>query len=188
VADYRTAFVKPYLFSSLPAGTNLNPLTSSQANASPTPLIQIVSSLSLSAVQTIAYPFSSTAVSAKPSESSSRSLRVLTSAPGFKSPLYVVATPTDRGALAVEGSSIWRFSMQPWGKQVDELVSIGLYADALTLLGSLDAGSLDDTVSVQPCISLTPDADILYARNAEWLTSAASMPYPYSKMKNMTMR
>ena len=78
-----------------------------------------------------------------PGPLSPHTLRLLTTTPGTgpSAPTFVLSTPTDRAALASEGSTLWALVLRPWGAQVDELVHAGKYADALALLG---------VVSVQP--------------------------------------
>jgi hypothetical protein len=61
--------------------------------------------------------------------------------------LFVVSTPTDRAALASEGSTIWMFRMRPWGEQVDELVAAGEYDSALALLETVEQVALADKVT-----------------------------------------
>lgn len=123
----------------------------------PNSALQIRSSLSLQPVQTLRFPF----VEEPPSVSSPplttakggatkapgppppHTLRLLTTTPGTgpSAPAFVLSTPTDRAALASEGSTLWALVLRPWSAQVDELVHAGKYADALALLG---------VVSVQP--------------------------------------
>ncbi|VDB94289.1 unnamed protein product [Peniophora sp. CBMAI 1063] len=132
------SFVKPYIFSLLPAGTVPAPsATDTAPTFIPSPVLQIYSSLSLSPCQTLPFPFD-----AEPS--ASHTLRLLTSSPGAKSPLYVIRTPTDRAQATNEGSTIWRFKMKSWVAQLDELVEEERYAEALSLLETLDQAVLPD--------------------------------------------
>lgn len=129
------------------------------------PTIQIMSSLSLSTVQTLPYPFGSlpppppqsgtspprggaAAVNAAPA------VRLLATGPNYKSPFFVLSTPADRTAAATEGSTVWALSMQSWGAQIDELVDVGSYAEALTLLDTLDTTALPDKVSRRITLAL----------------------------------
>ncbi|KAG8924938.1 Vacuolar morphogenesis protein 6 [Tulasnella sp. 418] len=110
------------------------------------PVLQIVSSLSLNTVQLLPFPFPLNISHAEPTlpPTSMATLRLLSPSMFSKSPLFVISTPTDRATATAEGSTIWSFTMQSWGKQIDELVERGEYADALTLLDTLDASLLKD--------------------------------------------
>ncbi|KAF8150879.1 hypothetical protein B0H34DRAFT_155040 [Crassisporium funariophilum] len=142
------AFVKPYIFSVLPAGTvstqpvENSPTTVAQAQSSfnSTAVVQIRSSLSLQTSQTIPFPFNAS----EPTVLQNATIRLLTSSASAKSPLYLLTTPTDKAAALSEGSSIWSFSMRPWSEQLDELVLAGQYSDALDLLETIDEGLLSD--------------------------------------------
>ena len=117
---------------------------SSSASAStfvPTPVIEIRSSISLHPVQTIPFPPTDTLPAA-----ATHTARLLSPSPASKSPLFVVTTPVDRTAATTVGSTIWCFRMKPWIQQIDELVDAGSYADALSLLESLDAALIADKV------------------------------------------
>jgi ABC-type uncharacterized transport system auxiliary subunit len=61
-------------------------------------------------------------------------IRLLTSSPAAKAPIFLVATPSDRTVAIPEGGSIWHIRMRSWGDQIDELVQRCLYSDALSLL------------------------------------------------------
>ena len=144
------AFVKPYIFGILPAGTvpidfaNISPSThSSQASFHPSPVLQIRSSLSLLPSQTLPFPFRSTTTSAPAPQ---YTLRLLVASPAEKTPLFLVSTPADRATANLKGSSIWQFQMKSWGEQVDELVGAELYLDALALLETIDPTILPDKV------------------------------------------
>lgn len=170
------AFVNPYIFSILPAGTV--PVTadlfSSLSNASlPTsssslpqatvqsqtqpsfiqaPVIQIISSINMLPVQTIAFPFPQASTfpnsaNASVANVANSSLRLLTTnvtsthsrttlATALKIPshLFLISTPLDRTLATTEGTSIWKFSMRDWDAQIEELVSRASYTEALTLL------------------------------------------------------
>ncbi|KAF8969138.1 vacuolar sorting protein 39 domain 1-domain-containing protein [Flammula alnicola] len=135
------AFVKPYIFSLLPAGTvpiqthqvDTSPTATGQVQPSfnPTAVIQIRSSLSLQISQTLPFPFNASEATA----TQNALVRLMTPSSSAKSPLYVITTP---------GSSMWRFTMTPWSEQIDELVLAGQYSDALALLDTLDEASLPD--------------------------------------------
>ncbi|KAJ6577458.1 hypothetical protein B0H19DRAFT_1120042 [Mycena capillaripes] len=144
------AFVKPYIFSVLPPGsippqspkpgTELSP-------AVPTTVIQIRSSISLLPTQTLPFPFthpSSSSPTLSQSPMMNATVRLMTPSASGKSPLFFVTTPTDRAAAAAEGSTIWQFKMKSWDAQIDELVVAGQYADALTLLDTIDTIALPD--------------------------------------------
>jgi Vam6/Vps39-like protein vacuolar protein sorting-associated protein 39 len=142
VADYPQGFVRPYIFSALPPGSTV---TSSTASSTSPASIHIRSSISSSDTQSqlIQFPFAPSHVRAAPEQ---YIIRVLASAQQAKSPLLLVTTPTDRTAATTEGSSIWRFDMKPWGEQIDELVAVRAYSDALALVNSLDEAMLPDKV------------------------------------------
>ncbi|ESK95857.1 rab guanyl-nucleotide exchange factor [Moniliophthora roreri MCA 2997] len=130
----RLAFLKPYLFSILPAGT-----------FSPTTTIQIRSSISLLPIQTFSYPFDQNEGSATPAvPQSNATIRLLTASQASKSLLYFTTTPLDRTAAANEGSKIWQLWMKPWSEQISELVQSGQYADALKFLDTVDQAVLPD--------------------------------------------
>jgi Vam6/Vps39-like protein vacuolar protein sorting-associated protein 39 len=150
-----SGFVKPYIFSILPAGSV--PLAAGgdtgSAPAQPTfysgPVLQIHSSISLQVSQSLPFPFN-IPNSPQPTLPTplpvNHTLRLLTPSPSAKSPLFLVSTPTDRATAAAEGSSIWCFRVKPWGEQVNELVKAGTYAEALALVNSIDAAVLPDKV------------------------------------------
>ena len=77
---------------------------------------------------------------------SNYSIRLLTSSPSSKSPLYMIRTPIDRSTAAAQGSAVWRVYMKSWGDQIDELVVAGSYLDALSLLDTLDVAVFPDKV------------------------------------------
>ncbi|PCH42287.1 rab guanyl-nucleotide exchange factor [Wolfiporia cocos MD-104 SS10] len=142
------AFVKPYIFSVLPAGSV--PMShievssgtpSSQTPFVPSPVLEIRSSLSLAPVQTLPFP---PAAADAAGAGSQHSVRLLTNSSSVKTPLFLVTTPTDRTAAAASGSSIWCFRMKSWSEQVDELVEGGMYADALALLDTIEEAVLPD--------------------------------------------
>ncbi|EAU85277.2 rab guanyl-nucleotide exchange factor [Coprinopsis cinerea okayama7 len=147
------AAVKPYIVSVLPAGTvpvvqsdTASTSTTSQSSVYPTSVIQVYSSLSLHAAQTLPFPFNSpsgsqTSITTPPANAT---LRLLTPTSSIKSPLFLISTPTDKTAATNEGSSVWQFTMKPWPEQLDELVLAGHYSDALSLLDTLDEASLPD--------------------------------------------
>ena len=118
------AFVKPYIFSVLPAGTVPTPSTvtdspsSNSGQAQPlfntTAVVQIRSSLSLQVAQTLPFPFDPSEVNA----TQNALVRLMTLSPSAKAPLFVMTTPMDKVASANEGSSIWQFTIRPWLKQI----------------------------------------------------------------------
>ncbi|KAG8213472.1 hypothetical protein J3R82DRAFT_12007 [Butyriboletus roseoflavus] len=163
------AFVNPYIFSILPAGTvpltaepsnglgNATLPTSSsslpqatlQSQTQPSfvhaPVIQIISSISMLPVQTIAFPFLQATTSI--ANVANSSLRLLTTnvtsthlpttlatASKIPSRLFLISTPLDRTLATSEGTSIWRFTMRDWDAQIEELVSRASYTEALALL------------------------------------------------------
>jgi len=159
------AFLKPYVFSVLPAGTvPVHPVDTSSSTSTqqtqaqsqsqpypsfiPTTVVQIHSSLSLLPNQTIPFPFSSPSGSDRtlPAPSGNATIRLMTSSPSAKSPLFLVTTPTDKASATAEGSTIWQFDMKPWAEQIDELVQVGQYADALVLLDTIEEAVLPDKV------------------------------------------
>ncbi|TFK87975.1 hypothetical protein K466DRAFT_662647 [Polyporus arcularius HHB13444] len=140
------ALVKPYVFAILPPGSVPTSHVEGVPGASAStfvqsPVIEIRSSISLSTVQTI--PFPPSAPTSLPS-AATHAVRLLTPSPSAKSPLFVISTPTDRTAATHAGSAIWCFRMKAWNQQIDELVETGSYADALSLLESLDAALVAD--------------------------------------------
>ncbi|PFH51068.1 hypothetical protein AMATHDRAFT_143451 [Amanita thiersii Skay4041] len=151
-----TVFIKPYLFSVLPAGTvassaleGSSPSVNTAQSYIPTTVLQIRSSFTLQPVQTTSYPFSDTNGShaLSPIQTNSNqnaTIRLLTPSYHIKPHLFIVTTPMDRNAAAAEGSTIWQMSMKSWTEQLDELVMAGQYADALTLLDVIDDVSLPD--------------------------------------------
>lgn len=120
-----------------------------QLSLIPSPVVQIISSLTMQPVQTLSFP-PTTSVSPL----ATCTIRLLTSSPAAKAPLFLVVTPNDRTTAAAEGSSIWQFRMKSWGDQIDELVQRGLYSDALSLLGTLDTVLLPDKVRFHLYIQL----------------------------------
>ncbi|KAF8183420.1 hypothetical protein BJ912DRAFT_906001 [Pholiota molesta] len=140
------AFVNPYIFSVLPAGTvpqaepSLAASNTTQPSFIPTSVIQIQSSLSLQIIQRLPFPFNATEATAI----QNALIRLMSPSNTNKSPLYVVTTPVDKTTAASEGSSIWRFTMKPWSDQLDELVLAGQYSDALALLDTLDEAAIPD--------------------------------------------
>ena len=148
---FSLGFVKPYIFTILPAGT-VPKLLGDDAGSAPgqqsffsSPVLQIHSSISLQLSQSLPLPFNS------PQSTSSLAptnytLRLLTPSPSAKSPLFLVSTPTDRATAALEGSTIWCIRMKPWGEQSDELIDAGKYAEALALLDVIDVALLPDKV------------------------------------------
>lgn len=146
-----SAYIKPYIFSVLPPGS-LHPTDTDPAHKSNlTSIVQIRSSITLLATQTYHYPFKESSSPAVPSPSSppvNATIRLMTPSPTTNSSLFLVSTPTDRTAATAEGSSIWHFEMKPWPEQIDELVLVGQYSDALKLLETIDIRSLPDKVSV----------------------------------------
>ncbi|KAG1770992.1 vacuolar sorting protein 39 domain 1-domain-containing protein [Suillus occidentalis] len=145
------AFVNPYIFSILPPGTVPVPenggtslpsgsaLAAPQSSLIPSPVVQVISSLTTQSVQTLPFPPTSSVSSA-----AMCTIRLLTSSPAAKAPIFLVATPSDRTVATSEGSSIWQIRMRSWGDQIDELVQRCLYSDALSLLDTLDKALLPD--------------------------------------------
>lgn len=143
-----SGFVKPYLFTILPAGS-VPKASGDDAPGQPTfyssPVLQIHSSISLQISQSLPFPFNFPQPTSPPPPTN-YTLRLLTPSPSAKSPLFLLSTPTDRATAASEGSSIWCFRMKSWGEQVDELIGAGKYAEALALLYTIDAALLPDKV------------------------------------------
>ena len=148
----KPAFVKPYIFSTFPAGTvptqalETSPTTSAQVQPSfnSTTVVQVQSSLSLQISQIMPFPFNLPEANA----TQNANVRLLTSSSSAKCPMYMMSTPIDKTAASIEGSSIWCFSMRPWSEQIDELVMTGQYSDALALLDTVDSALLPDKVGV----------------------------------------
>ncbi|UZJ55892.1 hypothetical protein CBS101457_005212 [Exobasidium rhododendri] len=144
------SFIKPYVFSILPAAAS----TSKQAPLFP--LLQVRSASTLVAVQTLPFPpliDVQTASKGAPMPPTTRlsqmagqapTVRLLTPSTGGKPPLFVVVTPTERGAMERDGCSIWCLEMKSWGKQIDELVEKEEFQEALALLNSIDDVLLED--------------------------------------------
>lgn len=156
------AFLKPYVFSVLPAGTVLvqpvdaGPTQQSQSQSQPQPpssfiptsVVQVHSSLSLLTTQTIPFPFSSSSSGSNlslPTPANNVTVRLMTPSPSGKS-LFLVTTPTDKAAATIDGRTIWQFDMKPWAEQIDELVLAGRYAGALALLDTIEEAVLPDKV------------------------------------------
>lgn len=150
-----TAYTKPYIISSfppnslpVPSDTDTSATALTQAPTTiPNSALQIRSSLSLQPVQTLKYPFiedpqapppapTKPGAGAKPPVIHPHTLRLLTTSPGTgpTASSYIISTPTDRAALASEGSTLWALVLTPWQNQISELVSAQKYADALALL------------------------------------------------------
>lgn len=113
------------------------------SSATPTPTIQIRSAHTLHLLQTFALPSSvlpHTIHHLIPSSSSTSSQSTL------RPPLYFVSTPTERAALASEGSKIWCLSAQSLGETLDELVKRGEYEEGLAFMESVDERTLPDKV------------------------------------------
>ncbi|KAI0714450.1 hypothetical protein C8T65DRAFT_644360 [Cerioporus squamosus] len=162
------ALVKPYVFAILPPGSVPTTHVEGIPNASastfvPSPVVEIRSSISLSTVQTIPFPPSPS--TSLPS-TTTHAIRLLTPSPSARSPLFVVSTPTDRTAATNAGSAIWCFRMKPWNQQIDELVETGSYADALSLLESLDAALVADKERKQKQVRALQAVD--HFRNAKY--------------------
>ncbi|EIW83909.1 rab guanyl-nucleotide exchange factor [Coniophora puteana RWD-64-598 SS2] len=145
------AYVKPYILSALAPGTVPAPsdekntaATGTQNTMIQSPVVQISSYLTASNVQTLPFPPQLTPAPTGPA-SATYTIRLLTpSTLSSKPSIYLVATPTDRTAANSEGSSIWQLRMRSWMDQIDELVTSGLYAEALSLLHTLDVSILPD--------------------------------------------
>ncbi|KAF8634148.1 hypothetical protein AX15_001050 [Amanita polypyramis BW_CC] len=157
VAPGETTFIKPYLFSILPAGTVPIPSPAEGSSSSvnptqsfvPTTVVQIRSSLSLLPVQTLPFPFvdssgSYISLSTTLTAAQNAVVRLLTTSNHERPRLFMVTTPVDRAMAASEGSTIWQISMKTWSEQLDELVLEGRYSDALALLGVIDEAILPD--------------------------------------------
>ncbi|KAG5653638.1 hypothetical protein H0H81_011740 [Sphagnurus paluster] len=155
-APEELAYMKPYIFSVLPAGsvpiqsteTTMAGAAPSTTSLIPTSVVQIRSSLSLQTTQNIPLPFPSASnpylSGSSTLGSANATIRLMTTSPAGKSPLYLVTTPTDRTAAAADGSTIWQCNMRPWEEQIHELVQDGQYADALALLDIIDETVLPD--------------------------------------------
>ena len=144
LTDTLSAFIDPYVFVVLPPGTVPSEQTDGVTPSFvPSSVVQVRSSISLANVQTV--PFPPLPPGATPA-ASNYSIRLLTSSPSSKSPLYMIRSPIDRATATAQGSAIWRVYMKSWGEQIDELVVAGSYLDALSLLDTLDAAVVPDKV------------------------------------------
>ncbi|KIK98408.1 hypothetical protein PAXRUDRAFT_823887 [Paxillus rubicundulus Ve08.2h10] len=142
---------------SLPPSISTSPQTQTQLQGQPqpsliqAPVIQIISSINMFPVQTFAFPFfqpSTCPITSLNASIVNTSLRLLTSCttpspsnttamtmtPKTPPSLFLVSTPLDRTLAAVEGTTVWRFTMREWDAQINELVEMGSYSDALALL------------------------------------------------------
>lgn len=144
------AFVKPYIFTIFPSGTVsiVQPDNSSSSTSSPptfisSPVVEIRSSLSLTPVQTLPFPPPPDDIPSPPIQ---HTVRLLTASSAGQGSLFVVTTPSEKATAAAAGSAIWQFQMRPWSEQVDELVEVGSYAEALALLDTVDVAVLPDKV------------------------------------------
>lgn len=145
LADLFPALIEPYVFAVLPPGTVPSEQTDGVAPSFiPSSVVQIRSSISLASVQAV--PFPPLPAGATPAVSN-YTVRLLTSSPSSKSPLYMIRTPIDRATATAQGSAIWRVYMKSWGEQIDELVVGGSYLNALSLLESLDSAVVPDKVN-----------------------------------------
>ncbi|KAF9815620.1 hypothetical protein IEO21_04480 [Rhodonia placenta] len=142
------AFVKPYIFTIFPSGTVsiVQPDNSSSSTSSPptfisSPVVEIRSSLSLTPVQTLPFPPPPDDIPSPPIQ---HTVRLLTASSAGQGSLFVVTTPSEKATAAAAGSAIWQFQMRPWSEQVDELVEVGSYAEALALLDTVDVAVLPD--------------------------------------------
>ncbi|KAF9647158.1 hypothetical protein BDM02DRAFT_3170498 [Thelephora ganbajun] len=139
-----TALIDPYVFAVLPPGTVPSEQTDGVTPSFiPSSVVQVRSSISFANVQTV--PFPPLPAGAAPT-ASNYSIRLLTSSPSSKSPLYMIRSPIDRNAATAQGSTIWRVYMKSWGEQIDELVVAGSYLDARSLLDILDVAVVSDKV------------------------------------------
>ncbi|KZT39975.1 hypothetical protein SISSUDRAFT_1113449 [Sistotremastrum suecicum HHB10207 ss-3] len=140
-----SVYIRPYFVSLLPAGSASSLITLSTQGAgppsSPNPVLQAFSSLTLTSVQSLTFPFEG---SLPEVTQPTHSLRVLTGTSSGTSHAYFVSTPTDRTLLANQGSDIWYLSRKSWDAQIDELVENEAYDDALALLSYLDERALPD--------------------------------------------
>ncbi|EMD34098.1 hypothetical protein CERSUDRAFT_141580 [Gelatoporia subvermispora B] len=140
-------FVRPYIFSILPPGSvPMSQIDSDQENPpkesfATSSVIEIRSSLSLKAVQTLAFPPTPLGIV---SPAAHYAVRLMTPSPATKSSLFLLSTPTDRASANTAGTTIWQFQMKSWSEQLDELVGTECYADALALLDTLDPLFLPD--------------------------------------------
>lgn len=112
------------------------------------PVVQVMSSLYSGEIQTLPYPFADASATTDPTSPAvnNYTLRFLTSIHGATPSMLLVSSPNDKTA-ATEGSTVWSFRMKSWADQVDELVQIGAYNDALALLDSIGPTLLPDKVT-----------------------------------------
>jgi Vam6/Vps39-like protein vacuolar protein sorting-associated protein 39 len=106
-------FVKPYIFTILPAGSVLKPpnddagLAPGQPSFYSSPVLQIHSSISLQLSQSLPLPFNSSQSTSSPAPTN-YTLCLLTPSPSTKSPVFLVSTPTDQTTAAPKGSTMCR--------------------------------------------------------------------------------
>ncbi|EPQ27516.1 uncharacterized protein PFL1_05054 [Pseudozyma flocculosa PF-1] len=141
-APDEVAYAKPYVFAVLPGGSVPSLKQSSAPNAA-FPVLQVRSASTLIAVQTLCFPPLLSPTS-PPGYSAPPSVRLLTTSASNKPPIYVVVSPTDRGAQERDGSTVWRLDMHGWSQQIDELLQKGEFEEALALLDSVDEVILED--------------------------------------------
>ena len=177
------ALIDPYIFAVLPPGTVPSEQTDGVTPSFiPSSVVQVRSSISLANVQTV--PFPPLPAGATPA-ASNYSIRLLTSSPSSKSPLYMIRAPIDRAAATAQGSAIWRVYMKSWGDQIDELVVGGSYLDALSLLDTLDVAVIPD--KVEEVFVLT--SSVLTPRRFNVMPSSGHcMRSHYSRTGSMTRR
>ena len=177
------AFIDPYVFAVLPPGTVPSEQTDGVTPSFiPSSVVQVRSSISLANVQTV--PFPPLPAGATPG-ASNYSIRLLTSSPSSKSPLYMVRAPIDRAAATAQGSMIWRVYMKSWGDRIDELVVAGSHLDALSLLDTLDVVVIPDKVEEVFVLK----SSVLMSRRLNVMPpSGHCMRSHYSRTGSMTKR
>lgn len=140
-----SALIDPYVFVVLPPGTVPSEQTDGVAPSFiSSSVVQVRSSISLANVQTVSFP---PLLAGTTPAASNYSVRLLTSSPSSKSPLYMIRTPIDRTTATAQGSAIMRVHMKSWGEQIDQLVVCGSYLNALSLLEILDTAVVPDKVN-----------------------------------------
>ena len=179
--NHLPAFIDPYVFAVLPPGTVPSEQTDGVAPSFiPSSVVQVRSSISLANVQTVPFPL--LPAGATPA-ASNYSIRLLTSSPLSKSPLYMIRTPIDRTAATTQGSAIWRVYMKSWGEQIDELVVAGNYLNALSLLDTLDVAVVPDKVGKVPVST----SSVLTSRRLNVMPSSNHcMQFRCSRTENTT--
>lgn len=139
----------PYILSVLPAPVTVGQLSKQQAQDPLTalPTVHIHSAPTLSPVQALRVPVPSkqpdrpVSILDVPPTPVAQSARLLTLSPTSRPTLAIVTNSASENSQTTTGSSdskIWILSGRSWTAQIDQLVSLGEYQQALALLQSID--------------------------------------------------